>query len=88
MSQTSNIVPHMAAPLQGILEAELAFGNTIAQVSDWPPKCQLLVILRSPFHRDYLPLHEIEFATIDDPHYWKAEYNYKEGQQTLACGFK
>jgi hypothetical protein len=78
----------MAGPLQSILEAELARGNEVVEVAAWPPKCQLLVVLRSRFHQFYLPLAEVEFAVINDPHYWQAEYNYKGGQQTLACGFK
>ena len=80
--------PKMAEPLQRILDAELAKGNEIVEVADWPPKCRLLVILRSRFHDDYLPLAEVEYAEINDPHYWQAEYDFRGGQQTLACGFK
>jgi len=80
--------PQMAVPLQGILEEELARGNAVVEVGNWPPKCELLVLLRSPFHRDYSPLPGVEFALINDPHYWQAEYSYRGGQQTLACGFK
>jgi hypothetical protein len=84
--QTETIV--MASPLQAILTAELASGNEVGEVSAWPPKCQLLVILRHPFQRSYATSEEVEFASINDSHYWKAEYRYKNGVQTLACGFK
>jgi len=78
----------MASPLQAILDAELAGGNEVAEVSAWPPKCQLLVILRHPFQTSYAGSEEVEFASINDTHYWKAEYRYKGGLQTLACGFE
>jgi len=80
--------PQMAAPLQRILEAELARGNTIAEVSAWPPKCRLLVLLKRPFFTRYETPGEIEYAKIDDPHYWRSEYRFNGGEEVLACGFK
>lgn len=78
----------MAAPLQRILEAELARGNTIAEVSAWPPKCRLLVLLKRPFSGCYDAPGEVEYAKIDDRHYWKSEYRFNDGEEVLACGFK
>jgi hypothetical protein len=75
----------MAEPLEKILSEELAAGNAIAEVSEWPPKCQLLVILRYPFRRKYGTSEDVTFAKINDPHYWLAEYRYQGGLQTLAC---
>lgn len=49
----SNSAPTMPVPLQAILEAELAAGNRIAEVSSGPPKCSLLVILQRPFASKY-----------------------------------
>ncbi len=77
----------LAAPLRKILEAELALGNTIEEISDWPPKCHLLVILKRPFNRPYELEEHVEFLELNDPHYWKSEYNYRGGVQTLACGY-
>jgi len=71
--------------LQSILDAELARGNEIDEVSCWPPKCSLLVILKRPFGKSYLPLSHVEFASINDTHYWKEEYRFKGGIQTIAC---
>lgn len=85
--KTMSVTPAMAAPLQKILDAELAAGNEIKEVSSYPPKCALLVILRRPFSLAYAEDSDVEFAAINDTHYWKAEYRYKGGQQTLACGF-
>ncbi len=77
----------LAAPLQSILDAELARGNTVIEVVNWSPKCELLVILRRPFHHSYLPLPDVEFVEINDRHYWKSEYNYQGGRQVIACSF-
>jgi hypothetical protein len=80
-------LPKLAPPLLAILEAELARGNEITEVSDWPPKCSLLVVLRMPFHHEYPTSTDVEFASINDRHYWKDEYRFKGGMHTLACGF-
>ena len=82
-----HVTPKMATPLQAILEKELASGNTISEVSAWPPKCSLLVILRRPFSGGHPGHPDVEYAEINDSHYWKAEYRYKGGIEALACGF-
>lgn len=75
----------MAPPLQAILEAELARGNTIAEIGEWPPHCRLLVMLAQHFHLSYPLAEGVEFREIDDPHYWKAEYIHAD--ECLACRF-
>lgn len=40
---------NMASPLQTIHEAELLAWNRIVEVTAWPPKCELLVILAKNF---------------------------------------
>lgn len=86
MSNSADL-PQMSASLQRILESELARGNTIAEVSAWPPKCRLLVLLKKPFFTLYETPGEIEYAAIDDRHYWKSEYRLNGGEEVLACGF-
>lgn len=81
------IPPALSAPLRAILQAELAQGNAIVEVADWPPKCELLVILRRPFATAYPTGPALEFTAIEDRHYWKSEYSLDGGRQTLACGF-
>jgi hypothetical protein len=76
----------MAPPLQAILEAELARGNRIAEVGDWPPHCRLLIVLAQPFHAIYPLAKGMEFREIGDPHYWKAEYTL--AGECLACRFQ
>ena len=75
----------MAAPLQAILEAELARGNRVLDKGAWPPHCDLLVLLARPFRKRYPLVAGLAYDVVDDPHYWKAEYRH--GRQCLACAF-
>lgn len=90
MSGKRRTLPALAGPLQTILDAELARGNRILDVSAWPPKCRTLVLLTRPFARKYALVPGLEFHNTDDPHYWKAEYMYPVGLEQsdcLACAF-
>jgi hypothetical protein len=80
-------LPRMAPPLQAILMSELSRGNSILSVGDWPPDCRLFVMLARPFRKKYVMAADVEYATVNDPHYWKAEYRYRNGEECLACGF-
>lgn len=75
----------MAPPLQTILRAELARGNTILEIADWPPLCRQLVILARPFAKRYRLEAGVTYGEPNDPHYWKAEYRH--GPECLACRF-
>jgi hypothetical protein len=78
----------MVAPLQQILDAELARGNTVVASSPWGPGCRLLVLLKRPFGVLYPTAEGVEYVHVDDPHYWKSEYRFHGGQEVLACGFE
>ncbi|GAA2829406.1 hypothetical protein EDC40_102166 [Aminobacter aminovorans] len=80
-------LPQMAPPLQAILLSELSRGNSILSVGDWPPDCRLFVMLARPFRKKYVMTTDVEYAVVNDPHYWKAEYLYRNGLECLACGF-
>lgn len=80
-----NETPAMAAPLQRLLDAELQAGNRIAEVSSWPPKCRLLIILEHRFRNVEIALSDVTFHELHDPHYWRAEYRYGGGIEVLAC---
>lgn len=77
----------LALPRQAILDAELAAGNRIAEVTAWPPKCGLVVILTKDFLTKPTLPDDVTFHQIDDTHCWKAEYRYQGGMQLLACRF-
>lgn len=82
--------PIFNSPLQLILQKELGSGNTILEIGEWPPKCRKLVILTYPFKRKYALVPGLTFEKTNDPHYWKAEYNWQIGPEEwdcLACGF-
>lgn len=77
----------LALPLREILDAELAAGNTVAEISDWPPKCAVFVLLGSPFLTGPHNGHDLQYRCVNDQHYWKADYLYRNGEQCLACRF-
>ena len=80
-----NEVPKMAAPLQRLLDAEIRAGNRIAEVSSWPPKCRLLVILEHRFKTEERVPAGITFQKLHNPHSWHVEYRYEGGTEVLAC---
>jgi len=80
-------MPQLVSPLQAILDAELAVGNTIWEVSAWPPTCELFIMLQRKFSQAYRLTPGVTHRLINDAHYWHAEYDFNTGQQTLACGF-
>jgi hypothetical protein len=80
-------MPQLAPSLQAILTAELAAGNSVQEISEWPPACELLVVLRRQFGQAYPVAPTVAYRVLDDPHYWYAEYSFAAGQQLLACGF-
>lgn len=80
-------LPRMVPPLQAILMSELSRGNSILSVGDWPPDCHLFVMLARPFKKKYATVADVEYDAVNDPHYWKAEYRYRNGLECLACGF-
>jgi hypothetical protein len=69
------------------LDAEAARGNTVREISAWPPKCELLIYLARKFARPYLLEENVVFQQVNDRHYWYAEYSFNQGQQVLVCGF-
>jgi hypothetical protein len=80
-------MPPLAPPLQAILNMELAAGNSVQEISAWPPTCELLIILRRKFGQDYPLASTVTYRVLNDHHYWYAEYSFAAGQQLLACGF-
>lgn len=59
-------------------------GNVIAEVSSWPPKCRLLVILEQRFKAKETIPAEVTFHELNSPHYWRAEYRYESGTEVLV----
>lgn len=80
-------LPSMVPALQAILDAEIARGNSILSVGEWPPDCRLFVQLARPFRKRYPAPAGIIHTALNDPHCWKAEYRTADGAECLACGF-
>lgn len=70
-----------------ILEQELALGNTIIETNEgWPKEKSTFILLKNPFHKKYSLLN-LKFRELNDPHYWKEEYQDEDNLQTIACRF-
>jgi hypothetical protein len=75
--------------LRTILDAELAAGNTIAEASRGVGKpTGVHIALRQPFltQQSSLPLG-VAYREINDPHWWKAEYEHSPTGHLLVCRF-
>jgi hypothetical protein len=75
--------------LRAILDAELAAGNMISEASRGAGKPNAVyVALRRPFltQQPYLP-RGVAYREINDPHWWKAEYEHAATGYLLVCRF-
>lgn len=87
-----NLIDKLSPDLKIILEDELNAGNSICETSSGGfTDCtdnHLFIWLKFPFKTVIRnDLEGIVYQLIDDPHYWKAEYNDINNNQTLACNF-
>ena len=86
------LINALSPNLKLILDDELKAGNSIHETSIGGfTNCQnnhLFILLKYPFKTPFRnDLEGIVFHSIDDPHYWKAEYDDIINFQTLACNF-
>jgi len=73
--------------LNSILYTELKLGNSVFETSEgWPSKDSILVILSKPFHKKY-NFASCAYNELNDPHYWKAQYQGDAPKHILACKF-
>jgi RimJ/RimL family protein N-acetyltransferase len=72
--------------LRAILTAEIDAGNEIVETSQgWPDPDSVFVRLRQPFRtRPSLP-DGVQYAELNDPHWWKAEFSTRSPRHILAC---
>jgi RimJ/RimL family protein N-acetyltransferase len=72
--------------LAELLRAELAAGNEIAETGGgWPDPDSVFVRVRYPFRARPDPLPEgVQYLELNDPHWWKAEYNTRSPRHILA----
>ncbi len=73
--------------LRGILEAELAAGNEVAETGGgWPDADSIFVRLRDPFRTRPDPLpNGVTYTEPNDPHWWRADYSSATPRHILAC---
>ncbi len=81
--------PTLCAHLQPLLDAELAAGNVVHSTDPAPGSLTgRLVLLRHPFRRAPDPCPALlRFRSVNDPHWWLAEYGCPVHADLLACAF-
>ena len=84
---TQSHIDQFSSVLREILNNELALGNEITETAQgWPQSESIIIFLAQPFKAEYA-LENTEYREINDPHYWKAEYEDKLTKHLLACRF-
>ena len=83
-----NLIARLSEGMKQILHSELKAGNEIKETAlggfSNAPDDHIFVFLRFPFRAQY-DLSGIIYREINDPHYWKAEYDDDINHQTIAC---
>ncbi|MFY0629495.1 MAG: hypothetical protein JXR05_03880 [Flavobacteriaceae bacterium] len=70
-----------------ILKQEINFNNKIVEIDKWDPnKEHVFIMLEKPFKKKY-HIEGLKYLNVNDPHYWKEEYQDPNFQQTIACKF-
>ena len=75
-----------SAELTRILDQELERGNEVGQHSSWPPNLETVITLKYRFGTRYKD-NGLSYKTLNDPHYWYAEYVSRRSKEMLTCGF-
>ena len=77
----------VSSQIEIIINQETRLGNRIIESSKgWQNEESTLIILEKPFNKRY-NISNLKYRYLNDPHYWKEEYEDKENMQTLACRF-
>ena len=78
-------IERLCPALRAIVNAEIRAGNRVVETWEgWG----FVIMLAAPFvQRHICDSNEIQYRDVDDPHYWKSEYNCAAHGQTVACRF-
>ncbi len=82
-------VAELCPELRTLLEAELAAGNRISDTHKGSPTPDAIyVALAMPFKLapEVLP-RGVVFREVNDPHWWKAQYEHVPTRHLLVCHF-
>ncbi len=80
-------IKNFSAALKPILNREIEQGNVIIETSaGWPEQNSIIIFLEKPFLTQH-KIDKIEYRSLNDPHYWKAEYLDSSTNHVLACKF-
>jgi RimJ/RimL family protein N-acetyltransferase len=86
-SREGSALASLHPALQGLLQAELAAGNEIAETGGgWPDPDSVFIRLRHPFRARPATLPAgVTYTEPNDPHWWKADYTTRSPRHLLAC---
>ena len=84
------LINELSSEMKQILNAEIEAGNEIIETSlggfSETSNNHIFVFLRYPFKGQY-DISGICYREINDPHYWKAEYDDDINHQTIARNY-
>ena len=84
------LINELSSEMKQILNAEIEAGNEIIETSHGgfseTSDDHIFVFLKYPFKSQY-DISGICYREINDPHYWKAEYDDDINHQTIACNY-
>lgn len=82
-------IDQLCPELAELLTAELAAGNQIVETSmGWPRPESIVIGLSKHFLARPATLPAgVVFRELNDPHWWKAEYEHEPSGQMLICRF-
>ena len=85
----ADLLARLCPELRILLDAELAAGNRVVETfGGWPVAGAVFVMLAEPFRKRSVTLPaDVVFREINDPHWWKAEYDHEPTHHVLACRF-
>lgn len=87
------LINELSNAMKEILDNELKCGNKIKEIYKGrftnTPDDSIFIFLEYPFKAEIKnDLESVVYRNINDRHYWKAEYNDKVNNQTIACPFE
>ena len=88
-----SLIDELSSDMKEILDNELKCGNKIKEIYKGrftnTPDDSIFVFLEYPFKAEIKnDLGNVAYRSINDRHYWKAEYYDTVNNQTIACPFE
>jgi hypothetical protein len=84
----ATILPRLTGDLREILDAEIASGNTLVEISSSWPMPSVNVWVKEPLTRKYVDKYpQLEYRFLGDPRHWLEEYIDRKIGAMVAAKF-